>query len=180
MKESLEKRLNKQDESALLEIIDEYSRLIATVIYNTSKGSLSKEDIEETVSDVFITLWNNAKKVQEGKLKGYLCTIARTRTLNKIAANKNRNILNIDNYDPEDDFSIEDETEKNDIHKVLREIIDKLKIPDKDILIRYYFYSQTVTQISDGMKINIETVKSKLRRTREKIKKELIERSFTI
>ena len=52
----------------------------------------SKEDIEETVSDVFIVLWKNAEKVQVGKLKGYLCTIARTRTLNKIAANKNTKI----------------------------------------------------------------------------------------
>ena len=154
--------------------------MAATVIYNTSKGSLSKEDIEETVSDVFITLWNNAEKVQEGKLKGYLCTIARTRALNKITSNKNSSILNIDNYDPQDDFSIEDETEKKDIHKVLREIIAMIKMPDKDILIRYYFYSQTVSQIADGMKLNIDTVKSKLRRTREKIKKELIERSFTI
>ncbi len=92
--ESLEKRLNRHDESALSEIIDKYSRLIATVIYNTSNASLSKEDIEETVSDVFIVLWKNAEKVQVGKLKGYLCTIARTRTLNKIAANKNTNILN--------------------------------------------------------------------------------------
>ncbi|MBQ2603493.1 MAG: sigma factor [Acutalibacteraceae bacterium] len=108
MTESLEKRLNRHDESALSEIIDKYSRLIATVIYNTSNASLSKEDIEETVSDVFIVLWKNAEKVQVGKLKGYLCTIARTRTLNKIAANKNTNILN----DTQDDFSIEDETEK--------------------------------------------------------------------
>ena len=180
MKESLESRLNRHDESALSEIIDQYSRLTATVIYNTSKGSLSKEDIEETVSDVFITLWNNADKVMEGKLKGYLCAIARTRALNKIAANKNNSILKIDDYDLKDDFSIEDETEKNDIHRVLREIIGKIKMPDKDILIRYYFYSQTVSQIADGMKMNIETVKSKLRRTRDKIKTELVERSFTI
>ena len=110
MKESLESRLNRHDESALSEIIDQYSRLTATVIYNTSKGSLSKEDIEETVSDVFITLWNNADKVMEGKLKGYLCAIARTRALNKIAANKNNSILKIDDYDLKDDFSIEDET----------------------------------------------------------------------
>ena len=180
MRDRLVEKLKKHNENALGQIIEQQSGFVASVVYNTANGSLSKEDIEEVTADVFVTLWNNADKVQEGKLKGYLCTIARTRTLNKIAANKNRNILNIDDYDPEDDFSIEDETEKNDIHKVLRETIDKLKIPDKDILIRYYFYSQTVTQISDGMKINIETVKSKLRRTREKIKKELIERSFTI
>ena len=55
---------------------------------------------------MFVTLWNNADKVQEGKLKGYICCIARTRTLNKIAVNRNKAVINIDDYDPEDDFSI--------------------------------------------------------------------------
>ena len=35
---------------------DQYSRLVAMVINNISKGSLTKEDIEETVADVFVTL----------------------------------------------------------------------------------------------------------------------------
>ena len=136
--------------------------------------------IEETVADVFITLWNNADKVQEGKLKGYICCIARTRTLNKIAVNRNKAVLNIDDYDPEDDFFIADETEKKDIHRELREIIKEIELPDREILIRYYYYYQTVSQISEAMEMNIEMVKSKLRRTRNKIKAKLIERSYTL
>ena len=47
-------------------------------------------------------------------------------------------------------------------------------------MIRYYYYDQTVAQIAAEMKMNLETVKSKLRRTREKIKTKLIERSYAI
>ena len=117
MRDRLVEKLKKHGEKALSQIIEQQSRFVASVIYNTSKGSLTKEDIEEVTADVFVTLWNNAEKVQEGKLKGYLCSIAKTRALNKIKSLKNTAVLNIDDYDPEDDFSIADETEKKDIHR---------------------------------------------------------------
>ena len=180
MRDRLVEKLKKHDEKALSQIIEQQSRFVASVIYNTSKGSLSKEDIEEVTADVFVTLWNNAEKVQEGKLKGYLCSIAKTRALNKIKSLKNTAVLNIDDYDPEDDFSIADETEKKDIHRELREVKTEIPLPDREILIRYYYYNQTVSQIATEMSINLETVKSKLRRTREKIKTKLIERSYAI
>lgn len=180
MRDRLVEKLKKHDEKALSKIIEQQSGFVASVIYNTSKGSLTKEDIEEVIADVFVTLWNNAEKAQEGKLKGYLCSIAKTRALNKIKSLKNKAVLNIDDYTPEDDFSIADETEKRDIHRELREIITEITQPDREILIRYYYYNQTVSQIADEMNINLETVKSKLRRTREKIKTKLIERSYTI
>lgn len=89
-------------------------------------------------------------------------------------------MLNIDDYDPEDDFSIALDAEKKDIHRELRELITEIPLPNREILIRYYYYNQTVSQIAAEMKINLETVKSKLRRTREKIKTKLIERSYAI
>ena len=180
MRDRLVEKLKQHDEKALTRIIEQQSRLVASVISNTSKGSLSKEDIEEVTADVFVTLWNNAEKVQEGKLKGYLCSIAKTRALNKIKSLHHNTVLNIDDYDPEDDFSIADDTEKKDIHRELREVITEIPLPDREILIRYYYYNQTVSQISEKMDIKLDTVKSKLRRTREKIKAKLIERGYEI
>lgn len=180
MKDRLAHGLRKHYEKALEKAIEQYSRLAASVVYNVSRGSLTKEDIEEVVSDVFVTLWNNAEKVQDRKLKGYICTIARTRTLNKLAAEDSSLIFNIDDYDPEDNFSITDETEKKDIYRKLHEIIKEIEMPDREILIRYYFHYQTVSQISEEMSIKIGTIKTKLRRSREKIKAKLIERSYTI
>lgn len=88
MRDRLVEKLKKHDEKALSKIIEQQSGFVASFIYNTSKGSLTKEDIEEVIADVFVTLWNNAEKVQEGKLKGYLCSIAKTRALNKIKSLK--------------------------------------------------------------------------------------------
>ena len=38
--------------------------------------------------------WNNAEKAQKGKLKGYFCSIAKTRALNKIKSLKSNALLN--------------------------------------------------------------------------------------
>ena len=46
-------KLKKHDEKALSKIIEQQSGLVASVIYNTSKGSLTKEDIEEVIQDIF-------------------------------------------------------------------------------------------------------------------------------
>ena len=78
MRDRLVEKLKKHDEKALSQIIEQQSRFVASVIYNTSKGSLTKEDIEEVTADVFVTLWNNTEKVQEGKLQGYMEKVPET------------------------------------------------------------------------------------------------------
>ena len=181
MKDSdLAARIIKKDENALGDIILKYTPLVSTIIYNVSKGGMTKEDIEEVTQDVFITLWKNSKKIQPDKLKGYICRIAKTRAINKLSSIKSNTILNIDDYDPEDNFDIADQTETKEINKELMEVVNSIGEPDKEILIRYYFYYQKTLKISEIMKLNLETVKTKLKRTREKIKIALIERGFEI
>ncbi len=173
-------KLKKGSQQALEQIIIKYTALVSTIIYNVSKNSMTKEDIEEVTSDVFVTLWNNRDKVQPDKLKGYICCITKTRALNKLETVRRNNVISLDDYDFEDDFSIEVHTENNDINHELRKIVDTIGEPDREILIRYYFYYQKTSTISEIMKLNLETVKSKLKRTREKIKKTLIERGYEI
>ena len=53
VRDRLMEKLKKHDEKALSQIIEQQSRFVASVIYNTSKGSLTKEDIEEVIADVY-------------------------------------------------------------------------------------------------------------------------------
>ena len=182
--EKLVRRLKKKDEKALEETVRHYTPLVATIIYNVSNGTMSKEDIEEVTSDVFITLWNNTEKIIPDKLKGYICCIAKTRALNKLKATSRKDVISLDDYefseDIEDDFSITDETEQKDIGRELRNIIEKIDEPDKTILIRYYYYYQSTTKIAQIMNIKVETVKTKLKRTREKIRTMLSEGGYAL
>lgn len=177
--QQLAARLQSKDERALAEAIQHYTPLAATIIYNISRGTLTKEDIEEVVADVFVTLWHNTTKIHPDTLKGYLCCIAKTRALNKLASVK-RPPLNIEDYDVEDDFSISDVTETKDIHHELRELIQTIPDPDREMLMRYYFYYQSTPKIAQTMGFNVETVKYRLKRTRQQLKVMLTERGYTL
>ena len=176
----LVRKLKPKDQNAFEEVIEKFTPLVSNIIYNVSKGTLPKEDIEETVTDVFVTLWKNTDNIIEDKFKGYICCIAKTRALNKLMSVNAHQLLNIDDYDPEDDFSISAEIEKKELSNQLREIISEIDMPDKEIIIRYYYYSQNTSKISEVMNINKQTVKTKLRRAREKIKTRLIERGYVL
>ena len=109
-----------------------------------------------------------------------LCCIEKTRAINKWKQVNKREVVSIEDYDIEDNFSITAETESSDINAELKGIVEKIEEPDKEILIRYYYYYQKTSRIAEIMKLNIETVKSKLKRTRQKIKTILTERGYGI
>ena len=182
MKENkgIARRLKKHDESALEELMQRYTPLVYTIISEIGRGTLSRADMEEAAADTFLSLWKNANKTKDETLKGYICSIAKTKAFDKLDSVKRNIVLDIDNYDAEDDFSLQGAIEEKDINRVLGSIIESIDPPDRDILIRYYFFYQKISVIADQMKINPSTVKTKLSRTRAKLKRELTERGYHI
>ena len=160
-------------------MVHKYLPLVSTVVYNIGKSKLTKEDMEEVISDVFVTLWKNTDKIIEGKLKGYLCSIARTKTLDKLYYIKEPP-LDIDDMQLEDDFYVEGIAEANETAEVLQQLISEIPEPDREILIRYYYYRQTAATIADRLGMKLPTVKSKLKRTREKLRRKLAERGYSV
>lgn len=58
--EKLLMRLKNRKRNAIDEAIEVYTPYLSTVLYNMLGNRLPKEDIEEILSDVFVTLWKNA------------------------------------------------------------------------------------------------------------------------
>lgn len=174
----LSKKLKKHDEKALEEIMAKFTPLVATIIYNISNGRLTSSDIEEVVADVFITLWNHTENFQNENLKGYLCSIAKNKAKNKLRSIKPMQIVDIEDAVIFDDFSISEDIENKDISTELYNAINAIKEPDREIMIRHYYYYQSVYKIAKIMNINSETVKSKIQRTRVKLRKYLEERGY--
>lgn len=73
------KKMICKDEDALAWFIDRYAPYVSTIIYNILGSFVDSSDLEEVASDVFLTLWNNAKSVNPGKVKAYLGGIARNK-----------------------------------------------------------------------------------------------------
>jgi len=136
---------------------------------------MTKEDVEETASDVFYTLWNNSGNLIPGKLKPYLGSIARSKAKNKLRELDKTVTLEEDwiiTSDRTPDAIIE---AKEQTHAI-RSTLEALTPADKEIFIRHYYYYQTVAEIEAETGIKASTVKSKLKRGREKLKYILYER----
>lgn len=177
--EKLTERLQNSDENALEEIIEKFTPLVSTIIYNLSGGILSTSDMEEVTSDTFITLWYNREKIQADKLKGYLCCIAKNKAKDKLKSINRHKTVNIEEMDFEDKLVVPETIENKIITEALCAALDQIGDPDREIMIRHYYYYQSSTEISEKMSLNSETVKSKIKRTREKLKKILFERGFS-
>ena len=71
--------------TALEKAIDIYTPYISVIIYNIIGGVMTKEDVEEVVSDTFVSLWRTAETLdaEKGGLRAYLAATARNCARNK-------------------------------------------------------------------------------------------------
>lgn len=148
-------KLRKGDENAFEILINKYTAYVSTIVFNIADGTLRGDN-----------------------LKGYIACIAKCRTKDRLRKLKSVDIISIDEFEQPDVIMLEENCEKQELCKSLREEVKKLNDPDREILIRYYYFYQKVSEISEIMGIKAETVKTKLSRTRKKLKQVLEERGF--
>ena len=76
------------DTAALGEIIGQYTPYLYAVAANILGHALPQEDIEEVVSDSFVSLWTHRQNVAPGKLKPWLAAVCRNRAKDALRARK--------------------------------------------------------------------------------------------
>lgn len=155
-------------------IINDYSSYIETIIDNMSKSFLSDEDKEEICSEVFFILWKNTNKLDiNKKLSPYIAGVTRNVVKNYLKKKK----INYDISDYENVLESSDEIELlDDSIEEIRIIENKLKSMkeiDKKVFIDYYYSSKSIKDIAKENKITEFSVKQRLYRIRNKIKKEI-------
>lgn len=164
--------LKKQKRGSLEKAIDLYTPYVSVIVYNVIGRAMTKEDAEEVVSDIFISLWRCASSLdlKKGNLRAYLGTIARNAAKKKLrtalaAADE------LDENIPSCTVSPEEKAEKNEELAMLLALIDGLGEPDSEIFLRHYWYGENVSKISQATGICKSTVTTKLHRGRKKLKK---------
>lgn len=168
------------EQASLKKLIEKYYNYVFTIVFNVVGNLMTTEDIEEICADVFVSIWNNSQKIDPTykSLKPYIVAISRNTAKNRIKSIKsldlslNEDIIIIDNNE------VENEVLHGELIQILNECISSLEEPDKEIIIRYYFYYEKVKDIAEKLNINESTVKTKLFRSREKLKNMIIERGL--
>ncbi|MDE7362848.1 MAG: sigma-70 family RNA polymerase sigma factor [Oscillospiraceae bacterium] len=168
----LAEALKRDDTSALAKIIDGYAGYVCAVIRNFSRGAFSEEDIDEICSDVFYGLWEHRGGLDaELGLKAYLSAMARNAVKNRFRSVKPP-MENLDELEISDGTSIEEKAELNELMRELDSLIKALSDEEREIFMRFYFYGQKSSEIALIMNMAEGTVRSKLSRTRAKLREE--------
>lgn len=170
-------KLKKKNTAALEHIIEMYTPYVSTIIRNILQGYISCEDLEELTADVFLSLWEHSDNIKSEHLSGYLSAISRTKALNYIR----KNVVITENIEEQiivSDDNVEEDTVKREVADILKEIITDLPVKEREIMLRFYYYQQKISEIADDMGMNESTIKTKLFRSRKIMRKELEKRGY--
>lgn len=176
--EKLFVNLKKRRLRSLENIIDVYTPYVSVIVYNIIGAAMTKEDVEEVVSDVFVALWRNIDSVdaKKGGLRAYLGAVARNCAKNKLRSAAVCDELN------ENAASVRDEPnreiEDKERRQMLLYLIKNLGEPDDEIFMRYYYYEERISKISAVTGIKQSTITTKLDRGRKKLREALIKRGY--
>lgn len=175
------KGIYKGKEEFLERLMDKYISYTKKIVCSISGGFLSQQDVEEIISDIFFAIWKNRKQLKFNEdIKPYLAQIARNKTKNKIRQLSSKlEIANPNINDSEEGVLINEliinELITNEQVEQIQEFVNTFPYPEKDILYAYYFYEFKLSNIASKLGLPLSTVKTKLYRSREKLKQVLID-----
>ncbi|MBR6046088.1 MAG: sigma-70 family RNA polymerase sigma factor [Ruminococcus sp.] len=171
--EEIVSMLSKGDENGLTAAMSKYGRLVNSI----ASGMLtSDEDCEEVVSDTFYKLWNSRDAYDPGRgsLKTYICTIGRSCTLNRLRQLELAETVPAEERDLGIDVDFSTACAADHNRRVIAECIRSLPMPDRDIFIRRFYYSQTYQEISNVLGLDEKKIGYIIRKAKRRLRDALI------
>ena len=166
------RQLQQGSVEALKWFMGKYTPYVSTIIYNIIGSSMSSADVEEVASDVFFALWESADKVNSGSVRGYLGSIARNKAKNKFREAGFDLPLDEELYISEE-LPLEELHIEKELQAVVRREVLNMTEPDREILLRYYYYYQPIPRISREMGMSASNIKVRLHRARNTLRSTL-------
>jgi RNA polymerase sigma-70 factor, ECF subfamily len=162
-----------QQVKALDVLYDRYSKLV----YSTAVQLLnSVEEAEEVTQETFLRLWQRSGiyQPQRGSLSGFLITVTRSRSLDRLRARSARQQKlqriqtftdGVSPYDPPLEFVTVQERSN-----MVREALKQLSPDDRQILETAYYEGLSQSEIAQRDGIPLGTVKSRARQALKKLR----------
>jgi len=154
-------------------MVDAYSKLLWVVVGGILKNMGTTEDIEECISDVFLQVWINPKAYdsKKGTLKNYLAVIARSKALNSLRKLTRADIIGLDENTVSAKDDLLADVMNKQMYQELYTAINSLSEPNKEVVIRRYFYDEKLGQIAKIISISVKEVENRLYQSKLKLRK---------
>lgn len=153
--------------------VEAYTNLILEIkndLYKICKARLyNNDDIDDAIQETMIQSYKQIKKLRDvSKFKHWIIKIL-INNCNKIYRQKKKYTTIDEDYNIEK-IKLESNIEKMESDVNFYTLIKDLKYEERIIIILYYMKDFTLKEISNILNININTVKTRLYRAKEKIK----------
>lgn len=166
-----------KDARLLERVMKRYIAYVGTILRNVTRGQTTQEDLEELTADVFLALWHHAPEMRTEHLTGYLASIARSKGYNWLRKNRPET-MPIDDVVISDDTDVSAQAEQAELAGIVQEMLAQLPEQDRELLLRFYFYRQSVREIAGEMHMKESTVKTRMYRSRKKLRQLFTERGY--
>lgn len=183
-----EERGGRMEDNILIKLIKEnteegmkkammlYSPFVKAIVIKLM-GRDNAEDIKECMADVFIKLWRFIDSFDEkkGSLKSYIATIARNEALRQLKK-KGRypKCIDVNELDMGIEMDMASELGKKINMQLLKEAVDELPEPDRQIFISRYFFGDRVKEISMQLTLEEKFIENRLYLVKKKLKEKLV------
>ena len=167
--------IRKREADAINEVIKKYSKLLWSVSGAILNNIGATQDVEECLADTFIYLWEHPDKYDpgRGRLKTWLSIVARTQAVNRCREIAKRNTVPLEETDFINHIGIVHDILKEETRRTLLAAINALGEPDREILIRRYYYEQKPKEIALALDMSVKQIDNRLYQTKLKLREVL-------
>ncbi len=136
----------------------------------------NRQVAEEVLQDVMLSVWNNAGSFRgDSKVRTWLLVIARNRAINMRRKYTPQVVSLDDNFDlSSSDTTPLERVERSSQRQLLRQAINSLEASQREILDLVFFHQLSGQEVADVLGINAGTVKSRLHRAKESLRRTLL------
>jgi len=166
-------KISEGDQEAFLHMIETYSKLLWVVAGGILGTIGTTQDIEECISDVFVHVWKNPKSFnpQRGTLKTFLAIIARGKALDMYRKLSKNKITEISEAIRSSDDDLLDYLVEKEMHNKLYTAIESLPEPNREIVIRRFFFEEKPSRIAEKTALPVKEVENRLYQSKLKLRK---------
>ncbi len=150
-------------------VFDEYYHYVSAIIKN--KHTIKPEDEEEMIADVFLILWKNKDRLdRKAVFSPYIAGITKRLIYRKYR--ELSKMIKFSQYENEmiSHFNVDDIVEQKEMNDCITKNLKALGDTEYKIFKKFYYEGEKVKQIAQEMNLSSSNVKTKLHRTRKKIK----------
>lgn len=159
-------------EKGLKALMKQYGGLVYAVV-KRCLPEFCEADVEECAANVFSEFYLDLEKYDpsKGSVKAWLCVIARHNAVD--FSRKNPPSLELDEEIAVSETTLESNLEEDELRKAVLEAVKSLGEPDREILLRKYYFGESSKQIAARLKMSASNVNARTSRAVGKLRESL-------